>query len=454
MYKIILAIRYLLRRRISYFAVAAVALCVFMVFVVITVLTGLTDEFKNNAHLSTGDCVLSSRSLVGFGYYDEFLDILEKQDFVEAASPVIKSYALIDITEGLGSVSNTHDTVEIVGIEPVPHSKVTGFAQGLHHHKTDVENAFKPSYAPDLPGCVPGVGFLFSRDSQGNYRITEKLPMVELEISCFPLTPKGALAKAGAGLVNTKTFFCSDHTHSGVAMEDFKRIYLPFNEVQMLCGMTAEPQRVNAIHIKFIPGQDLETSCNKVTQLWSDFVKTKAGAKQANLLKNVRVQSWKNYGRILVAAVETEQIMMIICFAIIGIIAAFIVFVVFYMIVCHKTKDIGILKSIGVPNSGVLSLFLFFSFLMSLAGSAIGAIGGWQFLLHINNIEDWLYAKFGFQLWTRTMYAIGDIPNTIDLKVLSVIIVSAIAVCLAGALIPSWQAAKYQPVETLRVNQL
>ena len=452
MYKILLAIRYLLKRRISYFSVAAVALCVFVVFVVITVLTGLTAEFKNSAHLSSGDCIVNSRSLVGFGYYQEFLDILENQDFVEAASPTIRSYALINIAEGF--VYNTHDTMEVVGIDPIAHSKVTDFGDWLHHHKTDVENAFKPTYAPDLPGCIPGVGFLFDRDSQGNYRITEKLPMVELEINCFPLTAKGALARAGAGLVNSKTFVCSDHTQSDVAMADWNRIYLPFDDVQMLCGMADEPKRVNAIHIKFIPNQNLQAGCNKVEHLWNNFVKTKVDAKQANLLKNVKVQSWKSYGRTIVAAVETEQTMMIICFSMLGIIAAFIVFVVLYMIVCHKTKDIGILKSIGVSDSGVLSLFLIFSFLMSLSGSAIGAIAGWQFLININRIEDWLYNKFGFQLWDRTMYAIGDIPNTIDLKVLSVIIVSAIAVCLTGAIIPSRQAAKYQPVETLRVTQL
>ena len=138
----------------------------------------------------------------------------------------------------------------------------------------------------------------------------------------------------------------------------------------------------------------------------------------------------------------------------VGIIAAFIVFVVLYMIVCHKTKDIGILKSIGASNGGVLSLFLFFSFLMALTGSVIGAVGGWQFLVHINRIEDWLFDHFGFQLWDRTIYAIDDIPNTIDLKVLTVIIVSAISVCLVGAFLPSRQASKYQPVETLQVNQL
>ncbi len=180
----------------------------------------------------------------------------------------------------------------------------------------------------------------------------------------------------------------------------------------------------------------------------------KANVKYANLLQKVKVQSWEIYSREMVAVAETQLAMMIFCFAMIGIITVFIVFVVFYMIVCHKTKDIGILKSIGVSNANIKILFLSFAFLVAACGSTIGAIGGWRFLVHINQIEDWLFKNWGFQLFDRTMYAIGDIPNAIDLKVLAGIISAAILACLLGAFIPSRQAAKLEPVDTLQVNQL
>ena len=68
MYKLKLALRYLIKRKISYFAVIAVALCVFIVFIVITVLTGITADFKGKVHRTASDCVVYTRSLVGFGY--------------------------------------------------------------------------------------------------------------------------------------------------------------------------------------------------------------------------------------------------------------------------------------------------------------------------------------------------------------------------------------------------
>lgn len=456
MYKFILAIRYLFKRRISYFSVAATALCVFVVFVVITILSGLTSEIKRNTHLSVGDCVVSSQSLVGFAYYEDFIRILEKTDFVEAVSPVIKSYALINVvtTELTDVQIFGNETAEIMGVDAAAHSRVTGFGQWLQYNTEDVGGAFKPSYDPNLTGCVPGINYMFRRDSQGSYKTPEKPVRVEFEISCFPLTAKGALAKAGAGEVNTKTFYYSDHAHSRVASIDWKRIYLPFEDVQMLCGMQMGPKRVNAIHIKFGPGVKLIAGCDKVSELWEDFVEKKAGASGVNLLRNVRVQSWKTYSRIFIAAVEVEQTMMIVIFGMLGIITVFVIFVVFYMIVSHKTRDIGILRSVGVSSGNVLLVFLGFAFLVAVCGSAVGAIGGWRFLVHINQIENWLFEHFEFQLFDRRMYAIGDIPNAVDLKVLAGTVLSAITVCLVGALIPSWQAARLKPVDTLQVSQL
>ena len=98
------------------------------------------------------------------------------------------------------------------------------------------------------------------------------------------------------------------------------------------------------------------------------------------LLNKVRVESWKGYRRDVIAGVEKEQMMMIAAFGMIGIIAVFVVFVVFYMLVSHKSKDIGILKSVGVSKGNVLVLFLDFAFLVGVFGSAIGLLGGWQFL--------------------------------------------------------------------------
>ncbi len=125
MYKITLAFRYLLKRRITYFAVLAVALCVFIVLVVMTVMAGLVGDFKEKNHLFAGDCVVATESLVGFSHYEEFMEILGKTDFIEAVSPVVKSYGLIGLRG-----SNVKDNVEIMGIDPAAEQGIAANCAG------------------------------------------------------------------------------------------------------------------------------------------------------------------------------------------------------------------------------------------------------------------------------------------------------------------------------------
>ncbi len=186
MYKIILATRYLLKRRITYFAVLAVALCVFIVVVVMTVMAGLVNEFKEKNHSFAGDCVVGTESLVGFAYYEEFVNILQQQnDLIQAVSPVIKSYGLLSLR---GSTQNRG--LEIIGIDPVKHSWVTGFGKTLKYRTSDVSRAFEPSYDPNLLGCVLGIDVALRRDANSQYFFTSSPTRAAFSISCFSASGK------------------------------------------------------------------------------------------------------------------------------------------------------------------------------------------------------------------------------------------------------------------------
>ena len=101
-----LPIRYFLKRRITLLAVIAVALCVFIVVVVMTIMNGLVRDFKDKNHNFVGDCIVSTDSLVGFAYYEDFMKTLENDPAVLAASTVINSYGVFsqegaDWSEGI-----------------------------------------------------------------------------------------------------------------------------------------------------------------------------------------------------------------------------------------------------------------------------------------------------------------------------------------------------------------
>ncbi len=450
MYKFILPVRYLLKRRITYLAVAAVALCVFTVVVVMTVMNGLVSEFKDKNHDFVGDCIVSTESLVGFAYYEDFLRELQKQDFILAAAPVVKGFGLLT-QPGTGR----NIGVEIMGIEPASFCRATRFAQTLYYHKDNPDSAFTPPYDPAGAGCIVGIDMVSARrDRSGRYHHDPSPPQIELMVTCFPLTAKGALAKAGTDLVNSKTIYYSDDSHAGLVKIDSQMIYLRLEFAQNLFGMAGAIPRASAVHIKFADGMGLKKGVGKIAMMWDGFMSAHKNHKYANLLENVSVQSWLDYRRGSIAPMEKEQAMLILLFTMLGIITVFIIFVVFYMIISHKSKDIGILKSVGVSRTAIVQLFLTFAALVGVAGAGVGVAGGCGFLVKINDMEDWLFEHFGWQLWDRTVYAIGEIPNDIEWEVLAVITVSAILTALAGALVPSARAAARRPVEVLQVAQL
>ncbi len=443
MYKLTLIIRYLLKRRITYFATLAVALCVFIVVVVMTVMSGLVGQFKQKNHEFVGDCVVGTDSLVGFPYYEQFMTQLKDSGFVLGVSPVVKNFALLNLTN-----YDIKKGVEILGLDPVLHSQTTNFAQTLHFRAAESEKAFVPINDPNATGCVWGVDVILLRNAQGQYSYGARPPRLSLTLTGFPLTARGALAGVGSNPARTESFQYSDYSHTGIARVDGSLVYIPLEKAQELC-MSGQEKRVSAVHVRFSPDVSVEEGTRRVAELWSRFKQDMAESPNSGLLEGVSVQDWMRYRRAVIAPMEKEQVLLSLMFGLVGITTVFIVFVVFHMIITNKRKDIGILKSVGASNVGVLTLFSGFAFGVGLIGSCVGTFAGWLFLARINRIEEWLFFRFGWQLWDRTIYAIEDIPNRVEPEVMAVIIASAILACLLGALVPSYQAARLQPVETL-----
>ena len=449
MIKWLLAWRYFFKRPISILAITAVTLCVFIVLVVMTVMNGLVRDFKQKNHDYAGDCIIEADSLVGFGYYEDFIDLLLKQSFIEAVSPVAKGVGLLS---GPGGVQNIG--IEVHGINPILHSQATNFGQTLHYQKQTVSDVFRPQYAPDRSGCVVGIDLIgFRKTSDGSYYHPDNPIPLELVVNAFPLNIKGGLQRS-LDLVSTKSFYYSDDSHSGLVRVDGAVVYVPLEQAQILCGMDIPIKRISTLHIKFKENVFRRTSVEQIRQLWNDYAAQNADKPGGELFANVRVQSWQENRRSTIAPMEKEQTMMTMLFLMLGVITVFIVFVVLYMIISHKSKDIGILKSIGVSMSNIIWMFLLFSVFIALIGSCVGTVIGWAFLHNINDIEDWLYEHYDWQLWDRNIYAIGEIPNKVEMDVLAVIIGSAILACMIGAMVPSLQAARKKPVQSLQVNQL
>jgi ABC-type lipoprotein release transport system permease subunit len=374
------------------------------------------------------------------------MKILEGADFVDAVSPVVKNYALLRLE---GDESNSG--VEILGVDPGRHSRVTNFADTLYYRRDEPARAFEPLYDPNVTGFVIGIDLALPRDYKGQYSRGLRPARRAVTLTCFPLNAKGAPGRAGSVPVASKRFYYSDHTHTGIARVDGSLVYIPLEQAQSLCMVGARP-RVNSLHVKLSPRTSPSKGWLRIAALWETFRRDEKDAPDARLLDTVTVQTWKRYRRAAIAPMEKEEALLGVMFGFVGITTVFIVFIVFYMIVSHKRKDIGILKSVGASNRSLMVLFSGFACAVGVLGSGAGILAGWLFLSHINRIEAWLFERFGWQLWDRTIYAIGDIPYRLELPVVAIIVGCAVLACQLGALGPAYSAARLHPVETLHVG--
>lgn len=94
-------------------------------------------------------------------------------------------------------------------------------------------------------------------------------------------------------------------------------------------------------------------------------------------------------------AVENEITIMMTLFGCISLVAVFMIFCIFYTIVAEKTRDIGILKSVGASAWNVAQIFLTYGAAIGFVGGGAGVIMGWTFVHYINQIHTFIAKTTG-----------------------------------------------------------
>jgi lipoprotein-releasing system permease protein len=120
------------------------------------------------------------------------------------------------------------------------------------------------------------------------------------------------------------------------------------------------------------------------------------------------------------------------------------------MIVVEKTRDIGILKALGAPSSGVMSIFLNYGLALGVVGSGAGMVIGLLFVHFINDIANLLEWVTGREVFDPTIYYFQKIPTIIQPFTIGWVVVGAILIAVAAAVLPALRAARLHPVEALR----
>ncbi len=232
-----------------------------------------------------------------------------------------------------------------------------------------------------------------------------------------------------------------DFYSSNMHEYDSSFAFLPLSALQKIRGMV-DPMTgtgsVSTIQIKLKPGADLNKIRDKLIAAFP--VET----------YGYDIHTWLDTQAPLLSAVSMElTILNILLFLIIAV-AGFGILATFYMIVVEKTKDIGILKALGAPSSGVMSIFLGYGMSLGALGTGAGIILGLIFVAYINEIADIVSSVTGHEVFDPTIYYFSEIPTIVNPSMVVWVGIGAISIAVLASVLPALRAARLHPVEALR----
>jgi lipoprotein-releasing system permease protein len=152
----------------------------------------------------------------------------------------------------------------------------------------------------------------------------------------------------------------------------------------------------------------------------------------------------------LFSALKVERNVMFIILSLIIIVAAFNIISGLTILVKNKTRDIAILKSIGVLNKSIIKIFFLVGFFIGTTATIFGIILGVVFSLYVENLRQLLSTIFNISLFPEEIYFLSSMPSEINLSSILIISFCSILVTVVVSIFPAFRAAKIDPIKSLK----
>ena len=407
-----IAWRYLRSRRgsrllslISVIAIGGVLVGVSALIVIMGVMNGLQRDLREKILVGSPDIrILSYGDDLRVDDWQNALAKVKAQEGVVAAAPFV-------LTQGL--ITKGHDYAEgvyVTGIEPegpdVPN--VTSIRQ---HMKTG--------------------DFRFaSTDGEGKGIVVGRL--LAERLNAFPgeivwlMSPKGAsLSAVTGGMVpQLYKFEVTGIFDTGMYEYDNSYVYLPLDVAKDFAGLG---DAVTGLEVK-------------TTDRW-------AAPGIAESLREVlgvpyRTVDWQQQNQSLFQALKLEKLGMSVILGLIVIVAAFNIVSTLTMVVADKTREIGILKAMGMTARSIRRIFFYQGVVIGVVGTSLG--------LALGLVGAVLLERYKLIELDPSVYFIDHLPVDTQLFDVALIVVSSLAIAALATLYPARQAARLYPVEAIR----
>jgi len=162
------------------------------------------------------------------------------------------------------------------------------------------------------------------------------------------------------------------------------------------------------------------------------------------------VYTWADMNNSLFSALKIERNVMFIILSLIIIVAAFNIISGLTILVKNKTRDIAILKSIGVQNTSITKIFFMVGFMIGVSATLFGIFLGVLFSIYVETIRSFLSSIFNISLFPEEIYFLSKMPSEININSIFIIALCSIVITIIVSIYPALKASKLDLIKSLK----
>ena len=169
-----------------------------------------------------------------------------------------------------------------------------------------------------------------------------------------------------------------------------------------------------------------------------------------NLFLDHYVYSWADLNKSFFAALKVERNVMFIILTLIIIVAAFNIISGLTILVKNKTKEIAILRTLGISRGSITRIFFLIGFTIGFLATVTGIIIGILFSYYIEDIRILITSIFNVRLFPEEIYFLSQMPSEINIGYIFIIFFFSLLITFLATIFPSISAAKLDPIQALK----
>ena len=382
---------------ISIFSFIGIGLGVAVLIIVMSVMNGFRTELINK--------------IVGFNPHmtvDPYQNKIETDKINQNLKNISKDLILSNSGEAIIIKKKTSKGILLRGYKDTDYSKLKIFQNKLFQNNNEILSKNYISIGKEL-------SFTLNLDIGDNITLMSSVG-VESIIGSLP---------------KQKTFLVSSIFESGMAEFDNNIAFINLETLEEFFDLDQDER-------------NLEIYLNNPQNI--DYQKAIA---QSNFPSDF-VYTWSDMNSSLFSALKVERNVMFIILSLIIIVAAFNIISGLTILVKNKTREIAILKSIGVLNKSIVKIFFLIGVIIGSTATIFGIILGVTFSMYVENLRLFLSSAFNISLFPEEIYFLSSMPSEINLFSIFIISMCSIFITIIVSIFPALKAAKLDPIKALK----